>query len=94
MEDVVMTDVAKEEQLTKEVSQNPLYQEYKRVLIGLDKAVTLKDTKSLYLYSRLLNKFRRGFTDEDLQFICDTFFRQRYQFASVSSLDSSLKVIV
>ncbi len=90
MEDVVMTDINKEE--TKEIKDNTLYQEYRKALVSIEKAITLKDTKTLYMYSRLLNKFRKGFTDEDCQFICDNFLRSKFPFSFIPSVDASLKV--
>jgi len=92
MEDVVMTEGTKEEvQAPKDSS---LYQDYRKIMINLEKAITLKDSKTLLLYSRLLNKFRKGFTDEDCQFLCDTFLRERstVTFKVVPELNSSLKV--
>ena len=93
MEDVIMSDISKEEQQTKETKDHSLYQEYKKVLVNIEKAVTLKDTKTLYLCTRLLNKFRKGFTDEDCQFIVDNFLRARFAFAFIPNLDNKLRVI-
>ena len=90
MEDVIMSDLNKEEQQTKD---NTLYLEYKRVLVNIEKAVTLKDSKTLYLCTRLLNKFRKGFTDEDCQFIVDNFLRAKFPFTFISNLESKSKVI-
>jgi hypothetical protein len=92
MEDVVMTDVAKEEIVAKETKDTSLYQDYRRLVINLEKAVSLKDTKTLYLYSRLLNKFRRGFTNEDIQYLCDNYLRSKYGFSMKSDLEASQKV--
>jgi 26S proteasome regulatory subunit N3 len=85
-EDVVMTDLT-----TKpgETVDNSLFQEYKKTLVNIEKAINLKDTKTLYLYFRLLNKFRRGFTDEDCSYLCDTFLRQKFSFSFIPSLDES-----
>jgi 26S proteasome regulatory subunit N3 len=95
MEDVVMSDLTtKEETLGKETSAkdtSPLHQDYKRVMMNLEKAVTLKDSKTLYLYSRLLNKFRRGFTEEDCQFLVDNFLRSKFNFSFIPSLDVKLR---
>jgi len=89
MEDVIMSDINKEEQQTKD---NSLYIDYKRVLLNIEKAVTLKDSKTLYLCTRLLNKFRKGFTDEDCQFIVENFLRVKFPFAFISNLESKSKV--
>ena len=86
MEDIVMTDINKDE--SKETKDNTLYQEYRKAMINIERAITLIDSKTLYLYSRLLNKFRRGFTDEDCEYICDNFIRSKfniYYFKVVSS---------
>lgn len=92
MEDVIMSDSTKEENQLKETKDNSLYQEYKKVLVNIEKAVTLKDTKTLYLCTRLLNKFRKGFTDEDCQFIVDNFLRTKFPFSFISNLEAKSKV--
>jgi hypothetical protein len=93
MEDIVMTDSNKEETVKEtQAKENPLYQEYRKALVNIEKAITLKDTKTLYMYSKLLNKFRRGFTDEDCQFICDNFLRSKFHFNFVPSVEASQKV--
>lgn len=91
MEDIVMTEQTKDEGV-KENKDNSLYQDYRRVIINLEKAISLKDTKTLYLYSRLLNKFRKGFTDEDCQYICDNYLRNKFPFSFIPSSDASQKV--
>ena len=92
MEDVVMTDLTKEETTNKEIKDNSLYTEFRKTLGGLEKAITLKDSKSLNQYAKLLNKFRRGFSDEDCQFLCDNFLRSKFHFSFVPTLDATLKV--
>ncbi len=94
MEDVVMTDIAKEEGIIKETKDNSVYQDYRKIMINLEKAISLKDSKALLIYSRLINKFRKGFTDEDSQYLCDAFLRDKYLFKAVPELDSAIKVIV
>jgi 26S proteasome regulatory subunit N3 len=86
MDDVVMTDAKQEE--TKESS---IYQDYKKSLVNIDKALGLKDNKALYLLFRQLNKYRREFKEEDISFLCDNIIRQRYDIKAVPSVDSSLK---
>ena len=90
-----MTDANKEEGV-KEVhsKENPLYQEYRKAMGSIEKATTLKDSKSLYMFSRLLNKFRRGFSDEDCQFLCDNFLRSKYHFSTIPVMDISNKVTI
>jgi 26S proteasome regulatory subunit N3 len=89
MEDVVMTDVKPEE--TKE---SPLYLDYKRSLVNIDKALGLKDNKALYLLFRQLNKYRREFKDEDISYLCDSVIRQRYDIKAVPAIDSGLRETV
>jgi 26S proteasome regulatory subunit N3 len=86
MEDVVMTDVKQEE--TKE---NFLYQEYRKALVNIDKALSLKDTKALYLLFRQLNRYRKEFKDEDISYLVDNFIRQKYDIVPIPALDSSVK---
>lgn len=96
MEDIVMTDSNKEETgkeaQSVEKKENPLYQEFRKVLVNMEKAIILKDTKTLYMYSRLLNKFRKGFTDEDCQYIVDTFLRNKFDFSFIPVMEGGLKV--
>jgi hypothetical protein len=91
IEDVVMTEIKPEEN-AKETKDNSLYQEYRKALGNIEKAVPLKDTKTLSLYARLLNKFRRGFTDEDCQYICDNFLKSRFNFTTIPSMSNSVRV--
>jgi hypothetical protein len=90
MEDVIMTEATKEE--TKEAKDNSLVQEYRKAILSIEKAVPLKDTKTLSLYSRLLNKFRRGLTEEETHFICDNFLRFKFPFTFIPSLEGGDKV--
>lgn len=91
IEDIVMTDLTKEETKEKE-NVNPIYFEYRKTLSNIDKAVSLKDTKTLYLYFRLLNKFRRSFTDEDCSFICDNILRDKFHFSFIPKLEPQTNV--
>jgi 26S proteasome regulatory subunit N3 len=86
MEDVVMTDVKPEE-----IKENPLYLEYRKSLVNIDKAIGLKDNKALYLLFRQLNKYRKEFKDEDISYLCDNFLRHKNVFPGISPLDGILK---
>jgi hypothetical protein len=86
MEDVIMTDATKED--IKETKDNSLVLEYRKALLSIEKAVPLKDSKTLSLYSRLLNKFRRGLSEEECQFIIDNFLRFKFPFSFIPSLES------
>jgi hypothetical protein len=88
MEDVVMTDLTKEDSSKKDLT---LYSEFKRILLNIDKAISLKDTKAMSLNYRLLNKFRREFTDEDISYLVDTFLRSKNTFAHVSLTNQKVK---
>jgi hypothetical protein len=83
MEDVIMSDIKEE---NKEIKENTVYQDYKKALLNIDKALTLKDNKTLYLYFRQLNKYRREFNDDDISYICDNFLRHKYHFRFISEL--------
>ena len=52
-----MKDVAKEEE---KVEKNPIYNEFKKCLISIQKSIPLKDLKTLSMTFRLINKFRRA----------------------------------
>lgn len=91
IEDVVMTDLTKEEPTDKELI---IYQDYKKALINIDKAINLKDTKTLYLQFRQMNKFRKGFKDQDFSFIADNLLRHKYPLKSIVNLDGTAKVYI
>ncbi len=76
----------------KDTQTATLYQEYRKIMTNLEKAISLKDSKTLQLYSRLLNKFRKGFTDEDCQYICDTYLRDKAPnaFTAIPNLNPTL----
>jgi len=76
----------------KEQPQQPeIYQDYKRTLANIEKALQLKDTKTLHLNYKQLNKFRKGFTDEDSSFICDVLLREKFAFAFIGSVPAPQK---
>jgi hypothetical protein len=85
MEDVIMTEIKEE---NKEIS--PIYSDYKKCIIAIDKALSLKDNKTLYLNFRQLNKFRKEFKDEDISYICDTILRQKYHFESIQQCNNKV----
>lgn len=90
MEDVVMNDLTKED--ATKAKENPLYADYKKTLINLEKALNIKDTKTMALNFRQLNKFRKGFTDEDISYLVDNLLRHKALFTAVPSLQGAEKV--
>jgi hypothetical protein len=91
-EDIVMTDT--KEEIKQELKDLSLYQEYRKVILNIEKAVTLKDTKTLSLCTRLLNKFRKGFTDEDCQYLVEGYLRGNFHFNFIPSLNETSKVSI
>jgi 26S proteasome regulatory subunit N3 len=49
------------------------------------KNVSLKDLKTLDIYYRLINKYRREFTDDDIAYLNSTFIKPRYDFKSYTN---------
>ena len=72
-------------------AQPEIYQDYKRTLANIEKALQLKDTKTLHLNYKQLNKFRKGFTDEDSSFICDVLLREKFAFSFIGSVPADQK---
>lgn len=96
MEDVVMTDLSKttEDPTSKKdnSNSNSLYSEFKRIFLNIDKAISLKDTKSMSLNYRLLNKFRRELSEEDISYLVDTFLKSKSTISYIQSLNDNQKV--
>lgn len=90
MEDVVMTDSTNAQPATV-TETTGIYLEYRKALQTIEKAIALKDTKTLNLIFKLLNKFRKGLQDNDLSYLCDLFLRDKFPFMFVPELDASTK---
>ena len=84
MEDIEMKDA----NAIKEKEENipsPIYKEFIQTLSSILKNVSLKDLKTLDIYYRLINKYRREFTDDDVAYLNNTFIKPRYDFKSFSN---------
>jgi 26S proteasome regulatory subunit N3 len=79
---------------TTQPNQSEIYQDYKRTLANIEKALQLKDTRTLHLNYKQINKFRKGFSDEDSSFICDVLLREKFAFSFIGSLQSEQKEIM
>ena len=82
MEDVVMTDAVTVPKEQEKVEKNPIYNEFKKCLISIQKSIPLKDLKTLSMTFRLINKFRRGFKDEDFAYLNEIYLKPHFVFTS------------
>lgn len=94
IEDVEMKDsnAPKEEPKPQPALVNPVYNEYRKCLQNLEKAISLKDTKSLLFSYRQVNKFRKHLSDEDVSYLYDTLLRSTYDCQAVPPSEQSSKV--
>ena len=93
MEDIEMKDAnaAKEPEVKP---PSPIYKEFIQTLLSIVKNVTMKDLKSLDINYRLINKYRREFSDNDFPYLNDTFIKPRFDFkyfSNISSIETNFK---
>ena len=60
--------------------------------MNLEKAISIKDTKSLLLSYRQINKFRKHLNDDDISYLYDTLLRNTYNCQAVAISDPNTKV--
>jgi 26S proteasome regulatory subunit N3 len=65
---------------TEKQEESEIYIDYKKTLANIEKALQLKDSKTLHLNYKQLNKFRKGFSESDCSYICDVLLREKYNF--------------
>ena len=87
MEDIEMKD-ANALKEAQEKLPSPIYKEFIQTLLSILKNVSIKDLKSLDTNYRLINKYRREFSDSDFTFLNNTFIKPKYDFKYFSNLSS------
>ena len=75
MEDVIMTDENEKNAQDNKEKENEIYTEFKKSLSLIDKSIILKDLKTLDINYRLINKFRRGFKNEDFAYLNEIYIK-------------------
>ena len=82
--DVVMKDAEESALNNQNKKENSdLYLEFKKSLNLIDKSILIKDLKSLDINYRLINKFRRGFKEEDFSYLYELYIKNLYVFSSI-----------
>lgn len=61
-----------------------IYPDYKKTLSNIEKALQIKDNKTLHLNYKQINKYRKGFSDDDCSYICDVLLREKFPFSFIS----------
>ena len=84
MEDIEMKDANANKENEGKVT-SPIYKDFIHTLSSVLKNVSLKDLKTLDIYYRLINKYRREFTDDDIAYLNSTFIKPRYDFKSYTN---------
>ena len=75
MEDVIMTDANEKNSQDNKEKESEIYKEFKKSLSLIDKSIILKDLKTLDINYRLINKFRRGFKNEDFAYLNEIYIK-------------------
>ena len=70
----------------EKTAESEIYNDYKKTVSNIEKALQLKDSKTLHLNYKQLNKFRKGFSDGDCSFICDVLLREKYHFKFIPNI--------
>ena len=99
--DVDMKDVSiTKEEVKSALAVNPIYAgkymyyilDYKKCLMIMEKALSIKDTKSLVLNYRQINKFRKHFNEDEISYLYDTLLRNSFDCKVIPHCEASIKV--
>lgn len=80
----------KDEQIEKQVIKS-IYQDYKKVILSIEKASNLKDVKQLSSLYYTINKFRKEFNSADFSFIRENLLSTPIQFSCLPNLENVVK---
>ena len=61
--------------------------------MNMEKALSIKDTKTLVLSYRQINKFRKHFNGEEISYLYDTLLRNSYNCYAIAHCESNVKVV-
>ena len=70
-----MTDANEKNNQDNKEKESEIYKEFKKSLSLIDKSIILKDLKTLNINYRLINKFRRGFKNEDFAYLNEIYIK-------------------
>ena len=70
-----MTDANEKNSQDNKEKESEIYKEFKKSLSLIDKSIILKDLKTLNINYRLINKFRRGFKNEDFAYLNEIYIK-------------------
>lgn len=87
--DIEMKNSSEVKKIIPEVS--PIYQDYKKLIICMEKASLIKDYKALNVLYKQITKFRNGFTKDDLSYILDLFLCNTIKFSNLETLSTQIK---
>lgn len=100
-DDIVMKEANDEvKQITEKIDNvnlqakpSMIYSEYKKTILNIEKSLSIKDSKSLLQNFKQINRYRKGFNEDDISFICDVYLRAKYSFKAIPSCEQKIKVI-
>lgn len=70
---------------------NPIYLEFKKALTQMEKSVSIKDAKTLGMFYKQVNKYRKKFNQDDQSFLADILISRRLPFRSINPINQSEK---
>lgn len=71
-----------------------IYQDYKKLIISMEKASLIKDYKALNQLYKQITKFRKGFSKNDFSYILDLFLSNSIRFSNIESLNTQDKDVL
>ncbi len=69
-----------------------ILKEYKKTIVYIEKSLNIKDSKALLQNFRFINKFRRGFNEDDISFLTDVYLREKFPFKCIPTCETNIKV--
>lgn len=73
---------------------SPIYQEYKKLIVSMEKASSIKDYKALNQLYKQITKFRYGFSKNDFSYILELFLNNTVRFSNLEALGSQTKDVL
>lgn len=81
----------KDDKNKEQEKTNIIYSEYKKLLITMEKAATIKDSKTLVQCYNQINKYRLNFSANEFSFISELVLNNTFKTSIIKPLDSANK---
>jgi hypothetical protein len=93
-DDITMKNDSKKDSEKSEKEENTintLYHDYKKMILTMDKASYIKDTRTLNQLYKQMNKYRTEFQENHFSYISEVFLNNSTNFSNIKPLDSAEK---